>query len=289
MRHGQVPYNAAGHPLYQEALALMQKEAALPTPTWRKSAIRPADLQVIRRESNGGPFDRLNLRNEMSATVAEGRGRIFAHESAVGRIITLTDLPYDPTPLREWGRIMRLFGKPPAGGRLPQILWFAARQPRHWPAHGQPAGPEHINGGYCMACQPDTVVIYRYEDATRVLIHELLHGFCTDLPMGPGNSLEQLESATEAWAEIMLAAGREVGVAAPRPVRGALAAQLQWTALQNLRLRRDHGVRGPADYSWRYTVGKEDALRALGFSPYIRKYKNVGLRLTPPIGRNEVF
>lgn len=283
---------AANHPLYKGLLQIMHAEKTAPAPKWYPAAVTPADLQVIRKESAGGQFDKLNLRQNMSAEVAVGRGRIYAHECEFARIITLTDLPYDPTPLREWGHLIRVFGPTQHANTAinkTQVLWFASRQDRFWPAKGQPLGPEHINGGYCIVCNPGTVVIYRYEDATRVLVHELLHGFCTDNPISPTNSLEKLEAATEAWAEIILAAARETGLAAPQPIPGALAAQLQWVALQNLRLRRDHGVNSPRDYAWRYTVGKEAALISMGFLPYIRKFKNVSMRLTPPVSRNSVL
>ncbi len=255
---------------------------------WRPAKLSPADLQVIDKESTGTAFDTLNLRQELNAQLAVGRAHIYAHECDFARIITLTDLPYDPTPLKEWGYLIRTFCKPATAVKT-QVLWFANRRDRFFPEKGKPLGPEHVNGGYCMVCEPNTVVIYRLEDATRVLIHELLHGFCTDAPLGPGNSVEVMETATEAWAEIVLAAGREVGVAAPHPLPGALAAQLQWVALQNLRLRRDHGVTGPRDYAWRYTIGKEAALIRMGFLPYVHTFKNVSMRLTPPVSRNPVF
>ena len=273
----------------------MRATKALGPAHWRPAKLTPADLQVIDKESAGSnsgnnPFDTLNLRQELNTQVAVGRARIYAHECDFARIITLTDLPYDPTPLKEWGYLIRTFGQlPKTATRKTQILWFANKRNRFFPEKGKQLSSEHINGGYCMVCDPHTVVIYRLEDATRVLVHELLHGFCTDAPVGPANPVEVMETATEAWAEIILAAGREVGVAAPHPIPGALAAQLQWTALQNLRLRRDHGVQGPRDYAWRYTIGKEAALIRMGFIPYVQKYKNVSMRLTPPVSRNPVY
>jgi hypothetical protein len=282
--------NQRNHPLYQELLQTMRGTKALGPAHWRPAKLTPADLQVIDKESTGTAFDTLNLRQELNTQVAVGRARIYAHECDFARIITLTDLPYDPTPLREWGFLIRAFGRSTSKtAAKTRVLWFASRRNRFFPEKGKPLGPEHVNGGYCMACEPNTVVIYRFEDATRVLVHELLHGFCTDAPVGPTNPVEVMETATEAWAEIVLAAGREVGVAAPHPIPAALAAQLQWVALQNLRLRSDHGVLGPHDYAWRYTVGKEAALIRMGFLPYIRKYKNVSMRLTPPVSRNPVF
>ncbi len=279
------------HPLYKEALALMEEEAAKPAVAWQTSQITPADLQIIRRESKGGPFDRLNLRAAMNTAVAEGEAHIFANECDYGRIITLTDMKRDPTPLEAWGRILRLFDPTRSGSgsgpKKAKIIWYAHPQPRLWPSRGTPIGPEHINGGYCMPCDPSTVVIYRYEDATRVLMHELLHGFCTDAALTADYGIEQLEAGTEAWAEVLLAAARAAGIGTEGGAKmpGALNAQLEWVALQNRRLRDDHAVSSPADYAWRYTIGKEAALRDLGFFPFIRKERVVpSLRLTPPIG-----
>lgn len=275
------------HPLYIELLSIMKAEAAQAPPKWKESQITPADLQMIDKQSDGGAFDVLGLRRQMNEAVADGRAQIFAKESEVGRIITITDETIDPTPHEIWGRLMRIYSSPQ---KKPQILWFASRHIRKFPAKGQPIKPEHINGGYCMACDPSTVVIYRREDATRVLVHELLHGFCTDKPLTNTYKVEHLETETEAWAELILAAARDVGIANPVPLPHALTAQLQWTALQNIRLRREHGVSSPADYGWRYTIGKEEALRALGFpvAPIVQE-RNISMRLTPPISANEIL
>lgn len=275
------------HPLYIELLSIMKAEAARPPPNWKAAQITPADLQMIDKQADGGAFDTLQLRKQMNDAVADGRAQIFAKESDVGRIITITDEIIDPTPYEIWGRLMRIYS---SNAKKPQILWFASRHVRAFPLKGQPINPEHINGGYCMACDPSTVVIYRREDATRVLIHELLHGFCTDKPLTNTYKVEHLETETEAWAELILAAAREVGIASPAPLPHALTAQLQWVALQNIRLRREHGVKSPSDYGWRYTIGKEEALCALGFSvsPPI-KQRQVSMRLTPPISKNEIL
>ena len=269
------------HPLYQSLIVTMRAEQARPAPIWQKSPINPIDLQIIKKQSENNEFDELNLRNSLYNTFAEGKAQIYAHESEVGRIITLTDAAVDPTPLEIWGRLIRIFGN---SNIKPQILWFANNVDRYFPSRGQPLTHAHINGGYCMPCEPNTVVIYRYEDATRVLIHELLHGFCTDERQNSTNSIEEIETKTEAWAELILAAAREVGIASSRPLPGALNAQFEWTALQNERLRREHHVRTAADYAWRYTIGKEAALYDMGFIlPPIKKYRNVSMRLTPPI------
>jgi hypothetical protein len=131
-------------------------------------------------------------------------------------------------------------------------------------------------------CKANTVVIYRQEDATRVLVHELLHGCCTDSREDP---VEIIEAKTEAWAEIVMAAIREGGVAGAR-MAGALEQQLAGSAAQNARLVAKHGVVGPADYAWRYTVGKTEALGAMGFRAGGAAAGPTTLRLTPPNGSN---
>ncbi len=281
------------HPLYIELLSIMKAEAARQPPNWRPSQITPADLQTIKKESDGGAFDTLNIRNHMYNAFADGKAQIFAHESDVGRIITLTDEMADPAPLEIWGRLMRVFAPHGANSsnKRPQLIWFASRRMREFPKRGQPVEPQHVNGGYCMVCDPSTVVIYRREDATRVLVHELLHGFCTDKPLTATYKTEHLETETEAWAEIILAAAREIGIASPdgKPLPNALNAQLEWVALQNEELQTYHNVHGPSNYGWRYTVGKEDALHALGFFPFITTRRQVSMRLTPPISNNEIL
>lgn len=141
------------------------------------------------------------------------------------------------------------------------IHWFMNESRRSFPAPGHRVGPTHINGGYCMACDPRTIVIYRREDALRVLIHELQHATCMD------NHKEDeaiIEAKTEAWAEIiyaMLAAVRNRIDPAT-----AWAVQATWSSAQNERLRAA-GVRSPADYAWRYTVGKEAVWQRMGLWP----------------------
>jgi hypothetical protein len=56
------PTSQHKHPLYQTLLQIMQAEKAAPMPKWYPAAVTPADLQVIRKESAGGQFDKLNLR-----------------------------------------------------------------------------------------------------------------------------------------------------------------------------------------------------------------------------------
>lgn len=145
------------------------------------------------------------------------------------------------------------------GNKDYKIHWFMHPSKRLFPRSGQPVLRQNINGGYCMACEPDTIVIYRREDALRVLIHELQHATCLD------NHKEDepiIEAKTEAWAEIfyaMMAAVR-LGISPEE----AWAAQAAWVSAQNERLKNEFGVRDPSDYAWRYTIGKEAVFESLG-------------------------
>lgn len=139
------------------------------------------------------------------------------------------------------------------------IYWFMSDEKRRFPATGQIVGPLNVNGGYCRACAPATIVIYRREDALRVLIHELQHACCLDDHNMP---IAQLEAYTEAWAEIIYAMVGAV-VHHIRP-ENAWRIQTAWSAAQNRRLRNEFGVTGPTAYAWRYTVGKEEVWRAMG-------------------------
>ncbi len=277
------------NPLWRTLEAAAAAEAAKAAPRWRPSPLTAVDRRWIQSEGATSPFDRANLRAGLLEALAEGKARAYAQVCEYGRVIVVTRAHTDQVPWEAWGRIFRMFGGSRGASKKPlQVLWFAAQDCRTWPARGKPAGPENVNGGYCQVCRPHTVVIYRAEDATRVLVHELLHGCCTDSPADP---IEIVEAKTEAWAEVVLAALREAGLAGP-VMAHALEQQLAWSAAQNARLVRDHGVHGPADYAWRYTLGKTAALEAMGFAQ-IGTVKaaapHATLRLTPPNGVREVW
>jgi len=273
------------YPLWRTLEAAAAAEAAKSTPRWRPSPLTAVDWRWIRREGAASPFDRANLRAGLLEGLADGKARAYARVCEYGRVIVVTKARTDQVPWESWGRIFRMFGGGGAGKPM-QMLWFAAQDRRTWPARGKPVGPENVNGGYCQVCRPNTVVVYRAEDATRVLVHELLHGCCTDSPADP---VEIVEAKTEAWAEIILASLREAGLAGP-VMSHALEQQLAWSAAQNARLVADHRVRGPTDYAWRYTLGKTAALEAMGFAQMgavKAAAPHATLRLTPPNGVRE--
>ena len=102
-------------------------------------------------------------------------------------------------------------------------------------------------------------MIYRKEEALRVLIHELLHATCTD---NTGDHLPVMEAKTEAWAEVIYCC-----VLAHGNLEKALRLwnlQSAWIVAQTKKLIHSHNVNESSDYAWRYTVGKAEYLKSWG-------------------------
>ena len=155
-----------------------------------------------------------------------------------------------------WGRIFQWLGSAPSGQRW-RLFWFPAPNKRILPPQGQEVGPIHLNGGYTFPCKSDCIVVYRLEEATRVLLHEILHAACLDPPA----DLPLKEATTETWAELFLVALCSGG--SMKKAAELWALQSQWISNQNYKLKTQYGVKGPEQYAWRYTVGRELILRSL--------------------------
>jgi hypothetical protein len=190
--------------------------------------------------------------------VKAGQAKLVCYRCSMGKVIAIVD-PDTDVPLEEWGRVFQAFGSQrPGNGKPWRIVWFANPTPRLFPEDGSAPTPANLNGGYTYPCRPDTVVVYRKEEATRVLIHELLHAACTD-DMDTPEAIR--ESLTETWAELFLVALRAHG--SQRRAAALWRAQAQRIADQEAELTR-RGVLTPADFAWRYTVGRRHVLAALG-------------------------
>ena len=114
--------------------------------------------------------------------------------------------------------------------------------------------------------------MYRFEEATRVLLHELLHTLCFDKEKG----VENLEAHTEAWTELYLCALLSKGSSVK--FNKLWRQQVHWMMEQANTLSVERQVHTPADYAWRYMRGKMDVLEGLGF---LRGY-TAGLSKQPP-------
>jgi hypothetical protein len=116
------------------------------------------------------------------------------------------------------------------------------------------------------------------EEATRVLLHEVLHAACTDPQNAP---LEIKEATTESWAELFLVALCSKGNV--EKAKHLWSLQSQWIANQNEKLRKDYTVKAPQDYAWRYTVGREHILSQLRIQlPSPKQTQGISSRLTHP-------
>ena len=218
-------------------------------------------IERVKKEAEGeSAFDEYGLRLELWNAYIRGDGgatiRQFSDGSSQFTVICAVGHPVRRLDyiLSVWSRVCQLFGV------CAKIIWFAHPMPRTV-VRGGPGGPGpgQINGGYCIRCNPNTIVIYRAEDATRVLIHELLHATCSDSRLSPLiPNVPYIESEAEAWAEIIHAI-------LFNGVKG-VNAQLEYSVRQNKILRDIYSVTDPESYAWRYTVGKEDVWRRIGFA-----------------------
>lgn len=256
-----------------EKLQTVGKAAAL---RWVPDEPTQDDLNhILEQSKEDSSFDVLKLRSTMLKDVQEGRAHLVCRRlvggdagGAPAKILALV-YPGTKIPWKLFAKIFLAFGRPKKASW--RVVWFAHPTPRQFPVtigynglaksldpHPK-VGPEHVNGGYAYPCEPGTIVIYREEEAARVLVHELLHASCTD---NMNHTESQREVLTESWAELFLTAIQAGG----SKMRAAKLwrIQAQWIADQEAILTRDYGVTTPEHYAWRYTVGRRQTLASLG-------------------------
>lgn len=229
-------------------------------------------------------FDALSLRKDMWDDLKEGRAELVCRSCQFAKVIYIKKGSVEP-PWDLWGRIFMWLGYPNVPNFQGQqtkwrVFWFPATTKRMYPpAETQSeVGPASLNGGYSYPCHSDAIVIYRLEEATRVLIHEVLHASCCD-PQGAPLPLK--EANTETWAEILLVALLSEG--SEKEAERLWKIQSEWIANQNAILRNRFGIQGPEDYAWRYTLGRELILDSLKIDlPLPTSLKLRSSRLTSP-------
>ena len=191
------------------------------------------------------------------------------------RIVFLgTDEQWHKIPWTFWSRIFQAIGHP-----VERILFYADPCIRSDPPLDLPITPKVINGGYTYLGNQEIIVVYRFEEATRVLLHELLHtaGFDSE------KDVEFLEAHTEAWTELFLCGLLSRGY--DRKFKALWATQVKWMTEQAETLKLERSVNTPADYAWRYMLGKKQVLEEGGF---LRSFKGSdglvtnSLRFTTP-------
>ena len=246
--------------------------------TWRPCEAEPGELAAAEREATtGAQFDRAGLKRGVWEAWRASKAQLRCWSLSgpgdtaqpLARIVcflpvgrggaTATAAPQQP-PFELWRRIFMWFG-PAADGGPWRMTWFASPTPRHFPGVGQDLGPEHVNGGYTRPCSSEGIFIYRAEEVTRVLVHELLHAACLD-EAGPGWTIPLREAQIEVWAELILVAVLSKGDAGA--AEKLWAAQAQWVSDVNWKASAMHGTHDITDYAWRYLCGREQMYARLG-------------------------
>jgi hypothetical protein len=230
---------------------------AMPKEQWIDDSVTEQDIQILIKESEGGSnFDKVNFRKEMIDLWKEKKADIRVRElPGRTRVVFLgTEEQFMKIKWDLWSRIFQAIGHP-----VGYVLFYGHPSKRFFNQPGEAIGPENINGGYTNICSQERIVIYRYEEATRVLLHELLHTACFDKE----KSVEDLEAHTEAWTEIFLCALLSKGNS--REFRKLWIEQCKWIYTQCDILKKTNTVNDRNDYAWRYILGKRDVLKGLGF------------------------
>ena len=238
--------------------------------TWVRDEPTEDDLSYILKQGLQKPsaFDPLNLREQVFNDLRAGKAKLVCRVglSPPAKMLAVV-YPETKIPWELFGRIFSAFGP---SSKQWRVIWFAHPRKREFPSeepkanslnaslHKEAIQPVHVNGGYAYACQPETVVIYREEEAARVLVHELLHAACTD---DMKNSEEIREVLTESWAELFLIAVLAKG--SLTKAKKLWRIQAQWIIDQETVLK-EYGVLTPLNYAWRYTVGRREVMEGMG-------------------------
>jgi hypothetical protein len=230
---------------------------AIPEEQWIDDSATKQDIDMLIKEAkDSSMIDKVNFRQEMLDKWKKKEVDLFVKElPGRTRVVFLgTSDQFAKIQWALWSRIFQGIGHP-----IGRILFYGHPSERFFPEQGKETGPENVNGGYTNLCSQERIVIYRYEEATRVLLHELLHTACFDKEKG----VEDLEANTEAWTEVFLCALLSKGK--PGAFSSLWLKQCRWIKAQCEMLESSGQVNGPEDYAWRYINGKRDVLKKLGF------------------------
>lgn len=265
--------------LLQAMLDMVQAEWAKPEVVWRTARIEGKDLQFLETECKKVvAFDPKGWRKEMFERYRAGKAEWEVRECEHGRVMVIYDNPTQQVPWNIWGRILRLYGT------KHRVYLLAHPALRTFPKG--PIQPNHINGGYNYPCNVEAVMVYRAEDATRVLIHELQHAHCLDCQ---DDSLDCQEAETEAWAELLYHAILSEGNKSTFHRR--IKEQAAWMMAQNEEVRRH--MKTPTDFPYRYTIAKEEVWARWGLTKGVRPSTSAAprqsLRLTVPKDPDNFF
>lgn len=263
--------------LLDAVLDCMKKEFAKPPPKWRiLTKYSENDMLFLNNEcKTKSEFDPKQMRLKMINGLQNGESYITVAQCAYGTIYAVYNTPeqYHDIPWNLWGRILRMY----AEDLKPFKIFFLANDAERTFPNNEPITPVNINGGYTYHCNKETIMIYRAEDATRVLLHELMHACCLDKME---NGIDSVESETEAWAELLYIGFLSQGNT--KRFHELLHQQSAWIIEQNKKVHTY--IQTPFQFPWRYTIGKEEVWKRWNILQNVPIVPMVGqsLRLTFP-------
>ncbi len=260
-------------------LDTIKKEFSKKEPKWNTVIPNRDDMLFLKNECNvHSDFDPLKTRQSMFNKMENNELHTILAQCDYGQIFVLFENSSQKNhiPWGLWGRILRIFYE--KSNKKFKIYFLASSHLRKFPSKNEHIRPQHINGGYTYHCNPETIMIYRAEDATRVLIHELMHSCCLDKME---NGVDIVEAETEAWAELiyitLLSRGDK------NIFYNLLQKQSTWIQCQNQKVKKYMNNPNSMEFPWRYTIGKENVWRRWNILQNNLKC-NIGnsLRLTYP-------
>jgi hypothetical protein len=268
--------------LMDAIIETVREEFQKKAPSWDITSLTEHHMNFLNQECNqSSEFDPSNKRKQMFDHLLDGKAHTLVATCSYGEVIAVLEDPLQAKhiPWELWGRMFRLYSEknhPPF-----RVYLLANPHLRVFPPGKQPITPENINGGYTYPCRRETILIYRAEDATRVLLHEMMHSCCLD---NHALGVDQVEAETEAWAELMYVALLSEGNTAR--FQDLLGRQSTWMVIQNEEVKKHMTKPNSHQFPWRYTIGKEEVWRRWGILSNTTnktiKLKN-SLRLTFPV------
>jgi hypothetical protein len=240
-------------------LDMVHKVWSMPEEYWIDDSPRFTDTDLLQKNAlSESEIDEVNYRADMVAKWKAGEAGVTLKVKELPgrtRLVFLgTEEQWAQIPWATWARIFQLVEHP-----IGHVLFYADPRTRVDPVQEGQLKAKDINGGYSYICSQELVVIYRFEEATRVLLHELLHTMCFDKEKG----VENLEAHTEAWTELYLCALLSKGSSIK--FNRLWRQQVHWIIEQATTLSQERGINRPVDYAWRYMRGKMDVLERMGF------------------------
>jgi hypothetical protein len=271
--------------LINSTLDTVRNEFIQKVPVWTFGhEINEKEKAYLRKEcTTESEFDPQNRRKAMYERMMDGSSTVVKGVCPFGTVIAILEheQQMEDIPWELWGRIFRLYTE---DGHPPFIVYFLANTHlRTFPAGHRAITSTNINGGYTYPCNRQTIVIYRAEDATRVLLHELMHSCCLD---DHKQGVDRIEAATEAWAELIY-----VGILSQGKHKECLELirlQSDWMVKQDEKVKTHMKDPNSMEFPWRYTIGKEELWRKWNILDTTTSSRvNIGnsLRLTHPPSR----